>query len=153
VAATDLRTWGALRRQLWPELTPAENRTEMRAFLSRRRWYGAFVAEGSDGSAVGFVEVSLRPNYRMGVQPPLGYLEGLYVARSARRRGLGRALVDTAEAWAVDRGCREMGSDAYPSNRGSRAAHRAYGYRERERLIVFWKRLAPGRRRRRPKEP
>ncbi|HTT26734.1 MAG TPA: GNAT family N-acetyltransferase [Thermoplasmata archaeon] len=139
---SDCPAWGRLRRALWPACTGHRNIEEMRAFLADPARQAALVAEGRKGVLVGFVEASLRPNYRWGPQPPLGYLEGLYVAPSGRRRGLGRVLVRTAEAWARSKGCREMGSDAHPTNRGSRAAHAAYGYRERERLVIFTKRLA-----------
>jgi aminoglycoside 6'-N-acetyltransferase I len=133
--------WGRLRRALWPACSARRNAAEMREFLGDPHRYGVFVAERSDGTVIGFVEVSLRPNQGAGTHPPVGYLEGLYVEPADRRMGLGRTLVRAAEAWARTRGCREMGSDALPTNRGSRAAHRSYGYRERERLIVFEKRL------------
>jgi aminoglycoside 6'-N-acetyltransferase I len=134
-----------MRQVLWPTCSERRNATEMREYLADPDRYGVFLATRPDGSFAGFVEVSLRPNYRAGSHPPIGYLEGLFVDGPYRRRGIGRALVRAAEGWARERGVREMGSDAFPSNHQSRAAHHSYGYRERERLIVFQKRLSHAR--------
>jgi aminoglycoside 6'-N-acetyltransferase I len=61
---------------------------------------------------------------------PVAFLEGWYVDADVRRRGVGRALVAAAEAWARERGCREFASDAHLDNPESRAAHRALGFEE-----------------------
>jgi len=74
---------------------------------------------------------------------PVGYIEAWHVAPGHRRAGLGRRLVEAAEAWALSRGCTEMGSDADLDNRVSHAAHRALGYAEVARLVLFSKRIAP----------
>jgi aminoglycoside 6'-N-acetyltransferase I len=58
-----------------------------------------------------------------------------------RRRGVGRALVEEAEAWARSKGCRQMASDAYIDNATSAESHARLGYREVERLVHFAKDL------------
>jgi aminoglycoside 6'-N-acetyltransferase I len=67
------------------------------------------------------------------------FLEGLWVDPKFRHRGVGRQLVRAVEAWARRKGFRELGSDAYLSNALSHRAHRAYGFRETERVIYFRK--------------
>ncbi len=87
------------------------------------------------------MEVSLR-NYAEGCDTsPVGYVEGWYVDPDLRRGGVGALLVQAAEAWALEQGCTEMGSDCYLENEVSRLAHTALGYQEVERLIHFEKRL------------
>jgi aminoglycoside 6'-N-acetyltransferase I len=54
-----------------------------------------------------------------------------------RGRGIGRALVDAAEARACALGHHEMASDAELVNAGGIAAHRALGYEEIERVVCF----------------
>jgi aminoglycoside 6'-N-acetyltransferase I len=58
-----------------------------------------------------------------------------------RRRGVGRALLNAAEAWARDRGHTEMASDALIENAVSHAAHARAGYVEVERAVRFRKDL------------
>ena len=56
------------------------------------------------------------------------YVEGWYVAEALRRRGIGRALLHAAEAWAIDGGFNEIGSDVRVDNAVSLCAHRAFGF-------------------------
>ena len=129
---------------MWPTNTEREHMEEMKSYLKEAGRLAAFLAERSDGSLAGFVEVSLRPaqsDQPSGVSRSVGYLEGLFVHRKDRRRGVAIALVRAAEGWVRLQGAREMGSDTQPNNRASRAFHRAVGYTERERLVVFKKRL------------
>ncbi len=64
--------------------------------------------------------------------------------RARRRRGVGRALCEAFEAWARDRGCRELASDTWPENAASIAAHRRLGFEEVDRVVTFRKPLGPG---------
>ncbi len=105
----------------------------------------AFVVARPAGGLAGFVEVTIRPHADGCDTSPVGYVEGWYIDADVRLRGLGRRLVRAAERWARERGCREMGSDCLLENEGSRQAHIALGYEERERLIHFRRRLVPER--------
>ena len=73
----------------------------------------------------------------------VAYLEGWYVAPEWQGLGVGRALVEAAEAWARGRGLRELASDAVLSNHEGIAAHRALGFQETFRVVQFLKRLDP----------
>lgn len=131
----DLPAYLALRRELWPEA--GEEGVE--ALLEGLR-QAAFVAE-VEGELLGFVEVGLRP-YAEGCETsPVGYLEGWYVRPPWRRQGVGRALVERAEAWARAQGCTEMASDAQLENLLGQEAHRHLGYQEVERIVCFRKPL------------
>lgn len=100
-----------------------------------------YVAE-EDGRPVGFIEVGLRSFAEGCVTTPVGYIEGLYVVPGMRRRGIARALIDAAEAWAVARNCSEMGSDVRIDNVVSERVHIAAGYEPVERIICFRKSIA-----------
>ena len=65
----------------------------------------AFVAE-ADGVVAGLVTVTVLPVLHQ--DAPVGMLTALVVSDSARQRGVGRALVDRAEAFARERGCGRM---------------------------------------------
>jgi aminoglycoside 6'-N-acetyltransferase I len=72
---------------------------------------------------------------------PVGYIEGWYVDEDMRRCGVGRALVEAAEAWARSRGCRQMASDAVLGNEVSLQAHGALGYEALGPVVPFKKDL------------
>jgi len=109
----------------------------IRADLQRQP---VFVAEPPDGGLCGFVEVTIHSQAPGCTSDRIGYLEAWYVDPDWRRQGLGRRLVEAAEAWAKSEGCREMASDTDPSYPVSPAAHAAMGYQEVERY--FRKELA-----------
>jgi aminoglycoside 6'-N-acetyltransferase I len=96
---------------------------------------------GGDGLC-GFVEVGIR-SVAEGCYDgnPVGYVEGWYVDRDVRCRGIGRALVVAAEEWAKAHGCTEMASDSLLGNTVSIDAHKALGFEEVERAVHFRKRL------------
>jgi aminoglycoside 6'-N-acetyltransferase I len=100
------------------------------------------VAELADAGVVGFVEVGLRDHAEGCVTSPVGYLEGIFVEPGRRLAGIGRTLAASAESWARDRGCTEMGSDRALDNESSGAFHEAIGYGETARVVCFRKALS-----------
>jgi aminoglycoside 6'-N-acetyltransferase I len=62
-------------------------------------------------------------------------VEAWYVDPDWRGQGVGRALVERAEAWAKAQGCQEMASDTTPFYPLSPGAHAALGYQEIERYF------------------
>jgi len=101
-----------------------------------------FVADKSDGTLVGFVEVDLR-SHADGCNPskPVGYIEGWYVAEDHRHQGIGKKLLEKAEDWARSHRCAEIASDAVISNEVSQRAHEALGYEVVDRCVHYRKRL------------
>ncbi|HEX2863122.1 MAG TPA: GNAT family N-acetyltransferase, partial [Deinococcales bacterium] len=97
----------------------------------------------SGSRPVGFLELSVRP-YAEGCDGPAPFVEGWFVAEAERGRGVGRALVAAAEAWALERGFTDLASDTQLWNTASQAAHAALGFVEEERLVSYRKPLRPG---------
>jgi aminoglycoside 6'-N-acetyltransferase I len=135
-----------LREALWPTASTDELSRELSAILSGKTPgtlpLVEFVAEASDGSLLGFVEVGLR-SHAEGCDPalPVGYVEGWYVADGQRRRGIGKKLLAAAENWARQQGCLEIASDTSPGNEVSQRVHKSLGFAEVERSINFRKAL------------
>ena len=61
------------------------------------------------------------------------------VAKRYRNRGVGRALVEAAEQWAREQGCRELASDAQAGNEDSHRAHLACGFEDAGLVRCFRK--------------
>lgn len=140
---TDIPAWAELRARLWPEGSVSEHGSELPAWLARDDACSR-VAVAADGRLVGFLEGQLRSHADGCATSPVGYLEGWFVLPGHRRAGVGRALLASFEAWARDRGCSELASDAWPENEGGLEAHRRLGFEEVDRVVTLRKALAPG---------
>lgn len=138
----DSSIWLGLRQRLWPDADPSELRAQVDAFFRSGIPTVAAVWLAFDGAkAMGFAEVSLRPYVPGSTTIPAPFLEGWFVEHDARHRGIGRALIRAAEAWALDNGYKELGSDTILENEAGALAHRALGFREVERVCFFVKDL------------
>ena len=143
--AEDAAAWLAMRLALWPEEPADDLRSEVERFAAEgpRRDEAVLIAEEASGRFLGFAELSIRSYAEGCTSDRVAYLEGWFVAPDARRRGVGRALVEAAEAWGRARGCVEFGSDAVADNHVSAAAHRALGFTEIVTVRCFRKDLTP----------
>ena len=146
VQASDLDQLAPLLAALWPQARIEEHAQELRLLFAGRANsvltmpLTILVAEASDGTLAGFVEVDLR-SHADGCNPskPVGYIEGWYVDEGYRQRGVGKMLIAQAEAWARSHKCVEMGSDALIDNDVSQRAHQALGYEVVDRCVHYRK--------------
>jgi aminoglycoside 6'-N-acetyltransferase I len=141
VEERDREEWLRLRSGLWPG-DEAEHSRDIERFFSEAvpALAEALVAE-ADGGLVGLAELSIRA-YAEGCESEnVGYLEGWFVDPAWRGRGVGRALIAAAEAWARGRGCSELASDADPLNQVSYRAHLGCGFEDAGIVRCFRKRL------------
>jgi aminoglycoside 6'-N-acetyltransferase I len=136
--------WLELRVLLWPDHTREELVHDQQRLLGDPARNAVFVAVAPGSELVGFIETSIRDWAEGCDTEPVGYIEGWFVSAAFRRTGIGRRLVEAAEAWALAQGCTEMGSDAELWNDVSHKAHAALGYREATRLVCFSKKLVIG---------
>jgi aminoglycoside 6'-N-acetyltransferase I len=148
VQASDLDQLARLCEALWPKSSAEEHAQELRLLLAGKAALVVtmpltiFVAEVSDGTLVGLLEVDLR-SHADGCNPSraVGYIEGWYVAEEYRHRGVGKKLLAKAEDWARSHSCHEMASDAIIDNEVSQCAHEALGYEVVDRCVHYRKRL------------
>jgi putative acetyltransferase len=104
----------------------ADERRYLKA-LRRYEHAAVFVAERDDGLLVGRLSVGRDPH------PSSAHIAdvGLMVAKSARRQGVGRALLDAAVGWARTVGIRKLELHVFPWNEAGIALYDAFGF-ERE---------------------
>ena len=124
-----------------PEENAQELEDELIGLFALDPPYTVFVAEDG-GRLAGFIELWVRSYAEGGPPEPSAYVEGLWVDDERRRKGVASALLARAEEWARGKGFKWLGSDAELGNTLSHSWHKAAGFREVERLVVFGKPLA-----------
>jgi len=139
---TEIEALARLRQALWPHYpyeTHLEDATRMFDGVPSSLPLIDFVAE-QDGTLIGFIEVGMR-SHANHCDPtmPIGFIEGWFVERTARERGVGRALMQAAEEWARQHGCKEIASDALIDNELSQLVHERLGYTVVNRCTNFRK--------------
>lgn len=107
----------------------------------RREPAEVLLAVKADGAPVGFAELSIRNIVDGCDSGRVAYLEGWYIVPPCRRKGIGRALIQAAERWALAQGCGEFGSDSEINNNVSFAAHLRAGFEEVGQARTFRKAL------------
>ena len=141
----DLDEWVAMALLLWPdeEHSAARAEMEMRAELEgilKSPRDSAFMGRDGEGRAIAFLNLSLCEEYVPGATRfPVAYVEGIYMAEHVRQKGIGAALVKTAERWAIAKGCTQLASDVLIENEDSCKFHTRVGFAEVERVVCFIK--------------
>jgi len=136
----DRRAWLRMRQGLWPGHT--DHPKEITAYFSQPRTDAVvLVAELPGGNLAGFLELGLRDYAEGCTTSPAAYVEGWWVEKKHRRKGIGRALIQGAWDWARGHGLIELGSDCTLDNIASAAAHAACGFTETDRIVCFLKTL------------
>src|SRR6185503_18216197 len=141
-SSLDQPGWLEFRLALWPDADADEHRGYMAISLAQPERYLQLMMYDERRQPLGFIEGSIRSDYVNGTgSSPVGFIEGVYVVPSRRRKGVARQLYAAIADWAKARGCRELASDALVDNEVSQRAHRALGFRETERVVYFTKAL------------
>lgn len=125
---------------LWPAHTTEEMQADLAQLMKKADivYFLAFI----DQAAVGFAQCQLRRDYVEGTDSsPVGYLEGIYVAKVHRHKGIARDLLHACENWAKAQGCSEFASDCELTNTESLQFHLNVGFQEANRIICFTKKL------------
>lgn len=139
--STDCNAVVELALQLWPGHGRPELEEEINGLLQARE-AAIFLVFAERGAAVGFAQCQLRHDYVEGTAGgTVGYLEGIFIDRRARGKGLAASLLAACEQWARAQGCREFASDCELENDESLAFHKACGFMEANRVVCFVKRL------------
>lgn len=102
---------------------------------------GAWFLAEQEGRIVGFVTIRLRqPSREPSLVPEVrAIVDSLGILRAWRRRGVGRRLMEAAEAWARQRGARRVMLNVWEFNAGASGLYETLGYTTFNRNL--WKEL------------
>ena len=143
VKATDkeIQTIVKFALQLWPEAGSDELTQEYKELMQNTRAV-VYLSKDENGFT-GFAQCHLRVDYVEGTESnPVGYLEGIFVEKIYRRKGVAKQLLAACEDWAREQGCTEFGSDVQIDNLDSLAFHLKSGFYEANRIICLAKKLS-----------
>jgi len=133
----DIEAWARLRNSLWPHCSIEQCENDAAEILKTDRETCFIHVDSESQTITGFLEVSTR-DYSEGCDSsPVGYLEGIFVEESKRRKGIALELVESSYSWMLGKGCTEVGSDALLENVESIEFHKKIGFVEVERQVVF----------------
>lgn len=141
ITDSDFEAWFTLAAKLWDDHDPEELKNSLSGIL-RAGNQSVFLAKTPDGNSIGFINVSVRVDYVEGAEnSPTGYLEGIYVEPEFRKQRVASQLLQFAEKWLLERGCRQIGSDVSQNNTISQEFHKNLGFGEEAVLIHFLKNI------------
>ena len=136
----DTELLAALAIQMWKEHTLADLADEFREIIEKDD--AVCFIKYVDDNPVAFAQSQLRYDYVEGTESsPVGYLEGIFVAKEYRKQGYVAELLAECEKWAKEKGCSEFASDCELVNEDSLNFHLALGFEEANRIICFRKKL------------
>lgn len=139
-AIEDIKAVSGLAMLLWPDNEINDLEKELKEHITLYK--GAIFIYVLETITVGFAQCSLRYDYVEGTESnPVGYLEGIFVKREYRKRGIAKKLLAQCEIWAKIQGCVEFASDCELSNTESLKFHLQLGFEEANRIICFKKKL------------
>lgn len=113
--------------------------TDIAAFLGERLRRGdsqLFIARDEQGGAQGFVQ--LYPFQSSLALEPAWLLSDLYVDESARRAGVGEALMSTARAHAEASGACGLQLETAKTNVAGQRLYERLGYVRDEQFLSYW---------------
>jgi ribosomal protein S18 acetylase RimI-like enzyme len=84
-----------------------------------------------EGQVVGILHILIRETRDIPILVPRRYavIDNIAVSTTHRRKGIGRALVQAADRWAVERGIDQIELHVWEFNEGARAFYEKLGYR------------------------
>lgn len=130
---------GELSSQLGYQVTRSDMRARLDASLGDVN-HLVTVAETHGRQIVGWLHATIS---RTLVDPPTCHIAGLVVDEESRRNGVGRALMQHAEAWAAHRGLKSVSLRSNIVREQAHAFYERLGYERIKTQHAYRKRLAP----------
>jgi GNAT superfamily N-acetyltransferase len=92
------------------------------------------VAEDTQGTRLGFIYLTRSEDFF--THEPQGYIADLAVSDDAAGKGVGRILMERAEAWARAQGYRILALDVFAMNTNARSFYQHLGYVEETLKLI-----------------
>jgi|SRR3989344_4973667 len=141
VIKKDFSDWVKIGTLFWLKWTEIKVKKEFSKIIASKKEV-SFICRTDDGSAIGFINIAIRSDYVEGSKTsPVGYLEGIYIKRGHREKGVAKMLFKEAQKWFFKKRVSEVGSDTGVRNTTSQKFHKSVGFRKYETLVHFIKKI------------
>ena len=141
VTKKDFTDWVGLGVLFWHR-HPREKSEKEFAIILKSKNETSFLCRDDNGMPVGFIYVAIRTDYVEGSKTnPVGYLEGIYVKKAYRKKGIAKMLFKKAEKWFKAKKVKEIGSDTGTRNFASQKLHESVGFEKGETLVHYLKKI------------
>ena len=140
LSSENLKALIGLVLELWPDCNFDEEYDNYKSILNTKNEICFLVKENED--YIAFIHISIRNEYVEGAnESQVAYIEAIYVKPIYQNAGLGKTLVNEAENWSRQKGCKEIASDTELHNINSISFHKKLGFKEVNRIICFIKKI------------
>ncbi len=130
-----------MSQKLWTKYEKAELKNLLNESFAVKRNL-VLLAKTVEGKSVGFSIFSIRTDYVEGAdQSPTGYLEGIFVQPDYRNVGISKQFIHLGEEWCKEKGCTQLGSDTWLSDKEAQAFHKRIGFWKEDKLVHFLKNI------------
>lgn len=125
-----------MREEVYSSLDDEFHSKEMEQIFVREDWFCYFLTDETN-VFLGLVELSSRNIADGCLSSPVAYLEGLYLKKEYRGRGLGKEAVNVILAWCKENGYSELATDSELKNINAQMFFTAVGFQETYRVVEF----------------
>lgn len=125
-----------MREKVYSSLDDEFHEKEMEQIFFREDWFCYFLSDESN-KMLGLVELSSRNIADGCLSSPVAYLEGLYLKKEHRGRGLGKEAVRIILTWCKEKGFTELATDSELTNINAQQFFKAIGFQETYRVVEF----------------
>ena len=128
--------WRQMRGEVYGSLDDEFHEKEMEQIFAREDWFCHFLT-GTSNQILGLVELSSRNIADGCLSSPVAYLEGIYLKKELRGRGLGKEAMGLILHWCKEKGYKELATDSELSNLNAQKYFNALGFHETFRIVEF----------------
>lgn len=125
-----------MRQEVYSSLDDKFHEKEMKQIFVSTDWFCCFLMS-ENNQVLGFTELSSRNIVDGCLSSPVAYLEGLYLKKEYRGKGLGRVAVKIIKHWCKEQGYTELGLDTELDNLKAIKFFKAVGLKETYRIVQF----------------
>lgn len=128
--------WKEMREEIYRSLDDEYHNKEMEKIFVSNDWFCYFLTDEKNQIA-GLIELSLRNIVDGCLSSPVAYLEGLYLKKKYRGKGLGKGAIKIILKWCKEKGLSELATDTELTNLRAQNLYKTVGFQEIDRVVEF----------------